>query len=111
MIVEALADGLYSVELWYNYGEIDIFYFLDAFLQSISDAVINCLEVIAVGKETIFSYNSNFIQMEKETHNIEIWVVPETKVCKESEKNLGKYNITKSIIKGKNMVIMVLKKS
>ena len=107
MTVEALANDLYSVELWYNHAEKDVWGMLDPFLQSMPDAVISCLEVIAAGKETLFIYNSSFIQMVKAAHNIEIWVVPEVKICEKSDEELEEYHITRCTVKGNQMLFIV----
>lgn len=101
--IETISKHCYHVEIWYNqrheyYDEIK-----KNLLELICKNRIEDICLIAIGKETQLEFDEDFWEMDKKSHNIDVWIISENFFrCKNittyHEYDIQKRKIDKSVI-------------
>lgn len=101
--IEAISKHCYDVEIWYNqrneyYDEIK-----KNLLELICKNRIEDICLIAVGNETLFEFDEDFLEMDKKSHDIDAWIISENffrgkNITTYHEYDIQKRKIDKSVI-------------
>lgn len=108
--IEPISKNCYNVEIWFNQRDKCYDDTIGILLQLIVKNVMDDIDLIAIDKEIVFNYDEDFRQMDKKSHNIDIWLISEKNFLNKNITTYHEYDIKKRVIDKNVIFIMSLRK-
>ena len=104
--IEPISENYYNTEIWFNQKKKFCDVIINSLLKLIVENMIVNIDLIAIGKEIVFDYDDDFEEMDKKSHNIDTWIIPEKLLKNGNIKTYHKYNIQKVIV-GESIIFIM----